>query len=91
MEAVLALVIGGLYAAAICMLLRLSLVKLLIGLGLLSHAANLLIFTADGLTPGAVAPPRATRLFRSRGRRRRCASPGCASGIPAADCPWAGT
>ena len=50
MEIVLAFVIGGLYAAGIYMLLRRSLVKLLIGLGLLSHAANLLIFTAAGLT-----------------------------------------
>lgn len=52
METVLAVVIGGLYAAAIYMLLRRSIVKLLIGLGLLSHAANLLIFTAAGLTRG---------------------------------------
>jgi multicomponent Na+:H+ antiporter subunit C len=49
-EIVLALVIGGLYAGAIYMLLRRSIVKLLIGLVLLSHAANLLIFTAGGLT-----------------------------------------
>lgn len=50
MELGLALVIGALYAAGIYMMLRRSLVKLLIGLGLLSHAANLLIFTAAGLT-----------------------------------------
>lgn len=50
MEIVLAFVVGGLYAAGIYMLLRRSLVKLLIGLGLLSHATNLLIFTAAGLT-----------------------------------------
>lgn len=50
MEVILAFVIGGLYAAGIYMMLRRSLVKLLIGLGLLSHAANLLIFTAAGLT-----------------------------------------
>jgi multicomponent Na+:H+ antiporter subunit C len=50
MEIALALVIGGLYAGAIYMLLRRSIVKLLIGLVLLSHAANLLIFTAGGLT-----------------------------------------
>lgn len=52
MEAVMAFVIGGLYAAAIYMLLRRSLVKLLIGLALLGNAANLLIFTASGLTRG---------------------------------------
>ncbi len=50
MEVVLPFVIGSLYAMAIYMLLRRSLVKLLIGLGLLSHASNLLIFTAAGLT-----------------------------------------
>lgn len=50
METVLAFVVGGLYAAAVYLLLRRSLVKLLIGLVLLSHAANLLIFTAAGLT-----------------------------------------
>jgi multicomponent Na+:H+ antiporter subunit C len=50
MEIILAVVIGGLYAAGIYMMLRRSLVKLLIGLGLLSHAANLLIFTAARLT-----------------------------------------
>ena len=52
MEIVLAFVIGGLYAAAVYMLLRRSLVKMLIGLALLSHAANLLIFTVGRLTPG---------------------------------------
>jgi multicomponent Na+:H+ antiporter subunit C len=51
-EAVLALVVGGLYAAGLYMMLRRSIVKLLIGLALLSHAANLLIFTAPGLTRG---------------------------------------
>ncbi len=59
MEIILAFVIGGLYAAGIYMLLRRSLVKLLIGLTLLSHAANLLIFTAAGLTrgqPPVIAP-----------------------------------
>ena len=52
MEIVLAFVIGGLFTAAIYMLLRRSLIKLLIGLALLSHATNLLIFTAAGLKPG---------------------------------------
>lgn len=52
MEIVLAFTIGALYTAAIYMLLRRSVVKLLIGLGLLGHAANLLIFTAAGLTRG---------------------------------------
>lgn len=52
MEIILAFVIGGLFAAGIYMLLRRSLLKLLIGLGLISHAANLLIFTAAKLTRG---------------------------------------
>lgn len=55
MTTLLAVVIGGLYAAGIYMMLRRSLVKLVVGLILLAHAANLLIFTAAGLTRGA--PP----------------------------------
>ena len=55
MEILLAVVIGVLYASAIYLLLRRSLVKLLIGLALLSHATNLLIFTAAGLSKGS--PP----------------------------------
>lgn len=50
METLLAFVIGGLYAAAVYLMLRRSLVKLVIGLVLLSHGANLLIFTTGGLT-----------------------------------------
>lgn len=52
MEIVLAFVIGGLFAAGIYMLLRRSLLKLLIGLSLMSHATNLLIFTVARLTRG---------------------------------------
>lgn len=54
MDVLLAITVGGLYAAGIYMMLRRSVVKLLIGLGLLSHAANLLIFTAGGLVRGRV-------------------------------------
>ena len=50
MEALLAVVIGGLYAAGVYMLMRRSIVKLIIGLGLLAHGASLLVFTAAGLT-----------------------------------------
>lgn len=50
MEPVLAIVVGGLYAAGFYLMLRRSIVKLIIGLALLSNAANLLIFTAGGLT-----------------------------------------
>lgn|SRR5688572_21956234 len=52
MDVVLALTVGGLYAAGIYMMLRRNVVKLLIGLGLLSHAANLLLFTAGGVVRG---------------------------------------
>lgn len=45
MNSVMAVVIGILYAAGMYMVLRRSMVKLIIGLALLSHAANLLIFT----------------------------------------------
>jgi multicomponent Na+:H+ antiporter subunit C len=45
MDIILAFVIGGLYAAAIYMILRRSLAKLIIGLVLLSHAVHLIIFT----------------------------------------------
>ncbi len=45
MESLLAILIGGLFAAAIYMILRRSIIKLIIGLSLLAHASNLLIFT----------------------------------------------
>jgi multicomponent Na+:H+ antiporter subunit C len=51
-ETVMAFVVGGLFAAGIYLMLRRSIVKLAIGLVLLSQAANLLIFTASGLTRG---------------------------------------
>jgi multicomponent Na+:H+ antiporter subunit C len=50
MSAVLAVVVGGLYAAGLYVMLRRNIVKLVMGLVLLGHAANLLIFTAAGLT-----------------------------------------
>ena len=45
----LSFVVGGLFAAGFYLMLRRSMVKLIFGLVLLSHAANLLIFTAGGL------------------------------------------
>jgi len=48
-ELVLAFVIGGLYSAGLYLMLRRSLAKLIIGLALLTNAANLLIFTVGGL------------------------------------------
>jgi multicomponent Na+:H+ antiporter subunit C len=52
METLLAFVIGGLYAAGIYLMLRRSLAQVILGLSLLTNAANLLIFTVGGLTPG---------------------------------------
>ena len=52
MEFLMALLVGLLFAASIYMMLRRSIVKLVIGLVLLSNAANLLIFTASGLDSG---------------------------------------
>lgn len=62
---VMAILIGVLYAAGIYLMLRRNIVKLIFGLILLSHAANLLIFTMGGLVrgnpplaaPGTSAPP----------------------------------
>lgn len=52
MQIILALVVGGLYAAGLYMMLRRSLVKVILGLLLISHAANLLIFASGRLTRG---------------------------------------
>ena|SRR3712207_1583013 len=50
MSIVLAFVIGGLYAVGVYLLLRRNLAKLILGLAILTNAANLLIFTVGGLT-----------------------------------------
>ena len=59
MQILIAIVIGGIFACAIYMILRRSIVKLIMGLALLGHAANLLIFSAGGVTRGhpALVPP----------------------------------
>lgn len=64
MEIILAFVIGGLFAAGLYMMLRRSMVKLLIGLGLLTNAVNLLIFTAAQLTRARspIIPPEESLL-----------------------------
>lgn len=49
MEALLAIVIGTLYGGGLYLMMRRNFVQIIIGLGLLSHGANLLIFTASGL------------------------------------------
>lgn len=55
MTLALALTVGLLYAAGLYLMLRRSMVKLLLGLALLGHASNLLIFVAAGLRRGS--PP----------------------------------
>ncbi len=55
METLMAWVVGGLYAAGLYLMMRRSIVKVIIGLILISHAANLLIFTVGRLTRGKLA------------------------------------
>ena len=55
MVLVMAFVIGSLFAGATYMILRRSVVKLILGLMLLSHGVNLMIFVVGGIRRGA--PP----------------------------------
>lgn len=55
MITVLAIVVGGLYAAGLYAMLRRDAVMLIIGVALLSHGTNLLMFTAAG--PVRESPP----------------------------------
>ncbi len=52
MEILLAFVVGGLFAASVYLILRRNLVRLIIGIVLLSNAVNLLIFTMGRMTRG---------------------------------------
>lgn len=52
MVVVLAVVVGLLYTAGVYLMLRRNVVRLVFGLVLLGHAANLLIFAAGGLVRG---------------------------------------
>jgi len=52
MVVVLAIVVGVLYTAGVYLMLRRNVVRLVFGLVLLGHAANLLIFAAGGLVRG---------------------------------------
>ena len=52
MSLVLAITLGILYAAGFYLILRRSMVKLVIGIILLSHATNLLLFLMGRLVPG---------------------------------------
>ncbi len=51
METLLAFVTGGLLSASIYLILRRNLVRLIIGVSLLTTAVNLLLFTMGRLTP----------------------------------------
>lgn len=53
MEVLLAPIVGLLFACAVYLLLQRSLGHIIIGLALLSNAANLFIFVASGLGDGA--------------------------------------
>lgn len=66
METLLALTVGGLYAAAIYMMLRRSIAKFIIGLVLLGHATHLLIFTVGRTVRNAppLIPAGAEQLTR---------------------------
>ncbi len=55
MEVILSFLTGSLYAAGLYLMMRRSLFKLILGLMLMGHAANLLLFTIGGLKRGA--PP----------------------------------
>ena len=55
MEILLVFIIGLLYSAGLYMILRRSLVKVIIGLIFLGHAANMLIFTVGKITKGMPA------------------------------------
>ena len=52
MTLLLAVVAGVLFASAVYLILRRSVLKLALGLSLLANAANLVIFVAAGLTRG---------------------------------------
>lgn len=55
MEIIMAFVCGFLFMAAVYLILSRSLLRIIIGTGLLSHGAHLLILTMGGL--GGKAPP----------------------------------
>lgn len=54
MESLMAIVVGVLFSAGIYLMLRRSLLRLILGICLLSHGANLLLFTMGGLNRKAM-------------------------------------
>jgi len=55
MELIMAIIVGVLFTAAVYLILSRSLLKIILGTGLLSHGAHLLILTMGGLD--GPAPP----------------------------------
>lgn len=55
MEIVMSVAIGFLFMAAVYLMLSKSLIRIIIGTGLLSHGAHLLLLTMGGL--GGISPP----------------------------------
>ncbi|HZH59367.1 MAG TPA: Na(+)/H(+) antiporter subunit C [Metabacillus sp.] len=53
MEVLMSIVVGVLFSAAVYLMLSKSLLRIIIGTGLLSHGAHLLILTMGGLKKGA--------------------------------------
>lgn len=49
MSVLLAILVGVLFATGLYLMLRRSIVKLIVGLALISHSANLIIFVSGGI------------------------------------------
>lgn len=64
MDTLLALLVGGLYSAGLYLMMRRSIVRLIFGLVILGHAANLLIFTSGRISRSRppIVPEGATEL-----------------------------
>ena len=56
MEFVMALVVGVMFGAGTYMVLRPSLIRIVMGFGLYSNAANLLLITCGGFSPNWKSP-----------------------------------
>lgn len=54
MENLMAIVVGVIFSAGIYLMLRRSLIRIILGISLISHAVNLLLFTMGGLARNAV-------------------------------------
>ena len=65
MSVMMTLVVGALYSAGLYLMMRRTIVKLIIGLALLNHGSNLLIFLMGQLTRGAppIVPAGTTHLM----------------------------